>query len=340
MSVLSLQGSAACMKTLQRTVQEISMTKRTPALCFLIVLCLLALVVPITAQAPGDLPINVIYQNSFATDPQWITNNPSLDYWDPGLEMYHFSIEPSNGGYAYVPINNYDKGSFTFEYDVLLNRVDPGATFRIGFSGSEMDPATGPNVLTEFTNAKYGQIMWLHLVTPGNMMVEVNSQNDDTLSSGPAAYSGPTVKYELNKTYHVMVNYDADQKVLSMKVNEKISGDQIWSYYVNTGEALRGMNRIYIGSIGDYGPLDIYASGYIDNVRLTSPGNVTAVPTTATVTEAVPVPTGTITPKTTATVPTPYPVTSPTQSPLSVIPVMAALGIAGVCCGRLLQKKD
>ena len=36
-----------------------------------------------------------------------------------------------------------------------------------GLSGTEMDPSKGPSVLSVFTNAKYGQIMWLHLVTPG-----------------------------------------------------------------------------------------------------------------------------------------------------------------------------
>ena len=131
--------------------------------------------------------------------------------------------------------------------------------------------AKGPIVLTQFTNAKFGQIMWLHLVTPGNKMVEVNSQKGDTLSSGPNAYDGPTVKYELNKTYHVTVNYEAENKLLSMKVNEKTSGKDIWSYYVNTGEELHGMNRIYLGSKGDYGMMGRYAQGYIDNVRLTVP---------------------------------------------------------------------
>jgi hypothetical protein len=330
-------------KSLKYITGCISMTPRTSAIYLLIVVCLMALVVPITAQAPGDQPVNVIYQTSFATDPQWITNNPSLDYWDPGLEMFHFSIEPSNGGYAYTPIYNYDKGSFTLEYDIILTSIDPGATFRLGFSGPEMDPATGPNVLTEFTNAKYGQILWLHLVTPGNKMVEVNSQYDDTISSGPTAYAGPTVNFALNKTYHVVVDYDADQEILTMTVNEKLSGNQIWSYYVNTGEDLYGMNRIYLGSIGDYGPLGIYATGYLDNVRLTAPVNVTAAPTGAVPASSpatTPFPTRTLIPKQTATLPTPYPSASPTESSLSVVPVMAAVGIASVCCGRLLRKKD
>jgi hypothetical protein len=318
-----------------------SMTSGTSALCILIIACLLALVVPVTAQTSGDSPVNVLYQNSFATDPHWTTNNPSSDYWNPNTEMYHFAIEPSTGAYAYTKIDKYDEGPFTFEYDVILNSVSEGATFRMGFSGADMDPSKGPMVLTEFTNAKFGQIMWLHLVTPGNKMMEVNSQKGDSLSSGPTAYDGPTVKYEINKTYHVTVDYNADQKMLTMKVNEKTSGKQIWSYYLNTVEDLRGMNRIYLGSIGDYGATSIYAKGYIDNVRLTSPGTVTATSAvTAAATAVTGVPTKTQAQKPTATVPTSYPTSAPTQSPLSVIPVMAALGIAGVCCGHLLQKKD
>ena len=317
------------------------MKSRTLALYLLAITCLLALVSPFPVQAAGDASVHVLYQNSFATDPHWTTNNPSSDYWDPGLEMYHFAIEPSTGAYAYTIIDNYDKGPFTLEYDVILTSVDEGATFRLGFSGSEMDPGKGPNILTEFTNAKFGQIVWLHLVTPGNKMVEVNSQSGDTLSSGPAAYDGPTKKYELNRTYHVTVNYN-DQKILSMKVNEKMSGNELWGYFVNTGEDLHGMNRIYLGSIGDYGMMNIYAKGYIDNIRLTVPATVATNPAmnvTASGTYQVPVTTPASRP--TATVPTPYPATTTTpESPLSGITSVAALGVTGVCYGLFLKRRN
>jgi len=125
---------------------------------------------PIQAQSSDDQ--TTIYQTSFASDPHWVTNNPSTNYWDPNMGMYSFSIEPSTGGYSYIPVA-FDSGSFTLEYDVILTRIDEGATFRMGLSGAEMDPSKGPNVLSEFTNAKYGQIMWLHMVTPGNKLVEM-----------------------------------------------------------------------------------------------------------------------------------------------------------------------
>jgi hypothetical protein len=300
----------------------------------ILALCLLALMPAVLAEE--EQSSTVIYQTTFSMDPRWTTNNPSTDYWDSSLGMYHFSIEPSTGSYAYIPVE-YDRGPFKLEYDLVLNRIDDGATFRLGFSGAEMDASKGPNVLTLFTNAKFGQIMWLHLVTPGNKMVEVNSQKGDTLSSGPSAYDGPTVKYEVNKTYHVTVNYDAENKLMSMKVNEKTSGKDIWSYYVNTGEDLHGMNRIYLGSKGDYGMMGIYAQGFIDNVRLTAPAVVTQAPTAA-VTEMETAATTRPTAKATTvkpagTAPAAVPSETP-QSPVSGILAIAALCIAisGIAC--------
>ncbi|MDD1694301.1 MAG: hypothetical protein LUQ71_06210, partial [Methanoregula sp.] len=219
---------------------------------------------------------------------------------------------------------------------------DEGTTFRLGFSGPEMDPNTGPNVLTQFTNAKYGQIMWLHLVTPGNKMVEVNSEHGDTQASGDSAYNGQTVKYSLNQTYHVTVDYTKGQQIVSMKVYEKTSGKEIWGYYVNTVEDLNGMNRIYLGSIGDYGVMNRYAKGYIDNVRLTIPATVTATPTPTITVAGTAVPTAATTkatPKSTTTVPTSLPATTP-ESPLSGITAITALGITGLCSGLFLKKRN
>lgn len=318
------------------------MKSRTFALYLLAAACLLACAAPVMAGT-ADQPTTVLYQTSFSTDPKWTTNNPSMDYWDPGLQMYHFGIEPSTGAYAYVPIDGYEGGPFTFEYDVIINRIDEGATFRMGFSGADMNPEKGPNVLTVFTNAKFGQIMWLRLVTPGNKLSMVNSKSGDTLSSGADAYDGPTANYELNKTYHVTVTYNTNDNIVSMKVNEKTSGKEIWGYFLKAGDDLHGMNRIYLGSIGDYGMMSIYAKGYIDNVRLTVPTIVAATETTApaatqaAVTSATP--TRKIT-KSTATIPpTPGGETTP-ESPLPATTTVLALGAAAAACGVFIRRKD
>ena len=233
---------------------------------------------------------------------------------------------------------DYERGSFTLDYDLFLTQVDEGATFRFGLSGTEMDPSKAPNVLSMFDNGKYGRIMWLHVVTPGSKLLEVNSQHAAN-EMGPTAYNGPTVKYELNKTYHVTVKYEDDRKIVTMSVSEKVTGKNIWSYYINTNENLNGMNRLYVGSKGDYGMMNIYALGYIDNVRLTTPAAVTPTPTEITQGTTVPTyPTKIPTTKQTVTVPTPYP-TSTQKSPSAGILAIGAIGIVAVMYGVLTRMK-
>lgn len=311
------------------------MKNRKNFICLTIALCIIAIITPL--QAADDNTVNVLYQTSFSSDPHWITNNPSTNYWDPNMGMYHFSIEPSTGSYVYTD-SNYERGSFNFDYDLIITQLDAGATFRFGISGNEMDPSKGSNVLTQFTNAKFGRIMWLHLVTPGNKIMEMNSQSGDTLSSGPSAYSGPTVKYEINKTYHVTINYDDDHKILSMRVNEKLTGKEIWGYFINTGESLHGMNRIFLGSRGDYGAMNVYALGYVDNVRLTTPAAITPTPTEPATTASTAA-TKSPTPKQTSTIPTPYPTDTPKSSVPGILAI-AALSIIGVWSGLGRIKKN
>jgi hypothetical protein len=300
------------------------------------VACLLALI-PALQALSDDNAVNVIYQTSFSSDPRWVTNNPSTNYWDPNKEMYHFSVEPSTGGYAYTPID-YERGSFTLDYDLFLSHVDEGATFRFGLSGTEMDPSKAPNVLSMFDNGKYGQIMWLHVVTPGSKLLEINSQHAAN-EMGPTPYNGPTVKYELNKTYHVTIKNEDDRKIVTMSVSEKVTGKNIWSYYISTNENLNGMNRLYVGSKGDYGMMNTYALGYIDNVRLTTPAAITPAPTEITSgTTVTTYPTRIPTTKQTVTVPTPYP-TSTQKSPSAGILAIGAIGIVAVMYGVLTRMK-
>jgi len=307
-------------------------------LTLIIAACCLLIVQPILAESSDEQ--TTIYQTSFASDPGWKTNNPSTNYWDPTMGMYHFSIEPSTGSYSYIPVV-FDSGSFTLEYDVMLNRIDEGATFRMGLSAAEMDPSKGPNVIAMFTNAKYGKIMWLHVVTTGNKLVEINSQHE-AAEMGTDAYKGPTAKYEVNKTYHVTINYEDNTKILTMKVRELQSGIDIWSYFIQGNENMRDLNRIYLGSKGDYGQMNIYAQGYIDNVRLKVPSAMpgvseTPADTTPISTPAPVTPTKKPTPK--VTVPTPYPTQTP-QSPSSGILPVVAVGICGALCYFGVMKKN
>ena len=95
-----------------------------------------------------------------------------------------------------------------------------------------------------------------------------------------------------------------------------------------------GWTGFTFGSIGDYGQMYIFAEGYIDSVRLTTPSTVTPVPTFAATLTQTPAPgsalTKVTTHKPTLTVPTPYPTATP-QSPLPGVLAIAALGIAALC---------
>ena len=310
------------------------MSLRTLCLTLLVVVCLLILVLPVQAESDGRSSVNVIYQTTFSSDPHWTTNSPSSDYWDPSTGRYHFSLEPSTGNYAYTTIDNLD-GPFTFEYDVILDRVDDDATFRFGLTGAEMDFNKGPNVFSMFTNGKHDMIMWLHLVTTGSKQMEVNSQSDDELTSGSIAYKGPTVRYELNKTYNVIINYEEESKTLTMRVNDKATGREVWAYFLKTVESVRGMNRIYLGSRGDYGPMYVFASGYIDNVRLTQPGPAITPEQTLVVPETT---LTRVTTKKPTVLPTPLPTDTP-ESPTGGIVAVLALGIIGTVVALHSRKK-
>ena len=310
------------------------MSLRTLCLTFLVVACLLILVLPVQAESDGRSSVNVMYQTTFSSDPHWTTNSPRSDYWDPSTGRYHFSIEPSTGNYAYAPIGAMN-GDFTFEYDVIFERVDNDATFRFGLTGAEMDFNKGPNVFSMFSNGKHDRIMWLHLVTTGSKLMQVNSQSDDELTSGSIAYKGPTVMYELNRTYNVVINYHEESRTLTKRVNDKATGREVWAYFLKTVESVRGMNRIYLGSRGDYGPMYVYASGYIDNVRLTQPGPALTPEQTLVTPETTP---PRVTTKKPTVLPTPLPTDTP-ESPAGGILAVLALGIIGTFVALWSRKK-
>jgi hypothetical protein len=304
------------------------MSLRTLCFSLFVVACIFFVVIPVQADSDGSTSPKVIYQTTFSSDPRWTTNSPSSDYWDPSTGRYHFSIEPSTGNYAYTTINNME-GDFTFEYDVVLDRVNDGAAFRFGVTGAEMDFNKGPNVITMFSNGKHENIMSLHVVTTGSKQMEVNSQSDDELTSGTIAYKGPTIRYELNKTYHVTVNYDEVSTTITMRVSDKATGKEIWAYFIKTVERIRGMNHLYLGSRGDYGNMNIYARGYIDNVRLTQPGPAITAGQTL-VSPTVETTTPLVTTKKTLVIPTHIPTTDTPQSPSGALVAVFALGIIGI----------
>ena len=260
----------------------------------------------------------VIYETNFSANPSWQTNNPTRYYWDPQKQQYHYLIQPGTGSYAYVPLD-YNDESFVLEYDVTPVRSDKDVTFRFGMGSSEMDVSRGTNILSEFSNKKYGKLFWLQVITQSNNLAEVSSAHD--------SYGGPTINYVDNETYHVTIRYNKELKNADIKVSYKSNQTVVWGYYVNFAQELATLNRLMISSVGEYGNTEAVAEGYIDNVELYSTRTIVITPTPTPV-PTMPVTTATTVPPT--TVPT-------TKSPAGMMPVIAAIAITGMCV--LLAKK-
>jgi hypothetical protein len=125
-----------------------------------------------------------------------------------------------------------------------------------------------------------------------------------------------------------------------MRVSDKTTGKEIWSYFLKTVESVHGMNHLYFGSRGDYGGMYAYARGYIDNVRLSQPGPaLTPEPTFGSQTEETTVPS--VTTKKPVVLPTRMPTDMETtpQSPSGALPAVLALSIIGTCCVFRGRKK-
>jgi hypothetical protein len=203
--------------------------------------------------------------------------------------------------------------------------MDEGAAFRMGLSDPHMDVNKGPIAVTMFNTGKYGNLMTLRVVSPGNFLQEVNSQgatigSDDT-------YMGNVIRFNLNKTYHVNLIYNDNTRIMTMKVSDSSIGREIWGYFVKVGESMTGLDRVYIGSVGDYGQSNVYAVGYIDNVVITSGLNTVSTPIPTPI-KPTTLPTPIITTRRPTIVktptPTPIPVTTTAKSSIWVgIPLIA-----------------
>jgi hypothetical protein len=260
----------------------------------------------------------IIYQTNFSSNPSWVTNNPTRYYWDAQKQLYHYVVQGGTGGYAYVPVQ-YDNVPFTLEYDWYPIHTDKDTAFWFGLGSEEMDVTRGTNILSEFPNKKYGKIMGLQVISQNNNKLEVTSSHD--------SYGGPTINFDDNQTYHVIIRYNKDLQNADIKVNYIDNQTVLWGYYLNLGQDLHYMDRLFISSIGMYGSIDNSAEGYIGNLSFYTYRDI--VPTTATTT---PTPTTPVITKTTVPVTT---VPTTTKAPLSWVTGIAALTIAGFVGIRL-----
>jgi len=291
----------------------------TKAILSVAVIMLCLSLVPAMADTPAPAQEKVIiYQTDFATNPNWQTNSPSRYYWDSELQMYHYLVQGGTGSYAFVPVV-YDNGPFTLEYDWYPLQTDKDTSFQFGMGSQEMDITQGTNVLSIFANKKYGKIMSLQVISSSNNKLETNSAHE--------SYGGPTINFDDNQSYHVVVRYSKELQNADIKVSYRNNQSTLWTSYLNLGTELHTMNRLFISSVGFYGNMSGYSEGYIDNVTLYRLQDATPVPTTV-----PPTPVATTLP------PTPRPTTVVPTTTKAPMPWELAL-IAGTIAGLVIIGK-
>jgi hypothetical protein len=302
------------------------MKKKLSAIVLTVTLTLILLAIPVfaaeSAPAPEAREKVIIYQSDFSSNPFWQTNNPTRYYWDAQKQKYHYFVQGGTGGYSYIPVK-YDNGPFTLEYDWYPVETDTDTAFRFGLGSPEMDVTRGTNILSVFPNKKYGKLMGLQVITQSNNKVEVNSAHD--------SYGGPTVNFADTQSYHVVVRFNDALRNCDIKVSYKDNQTTVWGYYVNLGQDLYFMNRLYISSVGEYGSLDNAAEGYIGNLTFYTYKDITPTPATPIPTVTTPVIPPTTAPATTA----PTPTTAPVALGTLVISITAAVFL---CAG--MRKKS
>ncbi len=284
------------------------MQKRATVCFFLGILSVLFLLQP---AAAADVKVT-LYETDFSTDPGWITNNPSYYYWDVQKEAYHFQTEGGTNGYGFIPVE-YQRGSFTLEYDLLITSIRKNGAVRFGMTSTDMDISKGVNVLGIFDYEQYGRLMAIRVIDQNNHLHEKTSHYDSYCGDQPNC---KTKQFSENTTYRVVVRYNEELTQADIKVTNKDTGELLWGYFVPIGDELYFLNRLAITTKGDYA-IGNTAEGYLDNILLTV--YVPVTPTTVVTTPPTTIPT---------TLPTTVPTPTPTESPASPATLGAALAAA------------
>jgi hypothetical protein len=223
-----------------------------------IVLALLILISGVGLARSAETS-TTIYSTDFSSNPDWVTNNPYTNHWDEELGMYHYALRDSTDTYVgkYVP---YRGESFELEYDLLPVRTDFQSSFRLGLSNRDMYINQGTTIFSEFENGPYGKIMWLRVIDQSNQRREV--------SSYAQSYGGPSVRFSDGIPYHVILDYNREQKTAGIAISFLSNSSSLWGYTLSSISNLGGMNYISLSTKGDYENPNAVADGYIDNVSM------------------------------------------------------------------------
>jgi len=283
----------------------------------------LLILAPAAILATSAETTTIVYSTDFSSDPGWVTNNPYTNHWDETSGMFHYYLRDSTNTFVYKKVP-YAGESFRLEYDLFPLETAFQASFRLGLGNRDMYINQGTTILSEFENGPYGNITWLRVIDQSNQRREISSYGQ--------SYGGPSVRFSDGIPYHVVIEYDRDQRTAHIAISFLDNGTLAWGYTLSGITNLGPMDRIYLSTIGDFENPSAAAEGDIDNVamRIIYPTQETETPeATSSMTTVTGGVTRTVTPYTpgTRTIP---------MTPPKGTPGPALLAIPALALGALL----
>jgi hypothetical protein len=270
----------------------------------------------------------VLYSTDFSSDPGWVTNNPYTNHWDGVKGTFHYSLRDATNTFVYKKIP-YAGESFRLEYDLSPQETDFQASYRFGLGNREMYINQGTTIFSEFENGPYGKIMWLRVIDQSNQRREVSSYSQ--------SYGGPSVRFTDGIPYHVVVDYNREQKTAGITVSFLSNGSILWGYTLASITNLAPMDRLYLSTIGDFENPSAVAEGDIDNLMMRAllPSTTPETPAATSATPPVTMVTGGETGTTPGTRTTPLTTAVPATTTKST-PLLSLLAIAATAAGAFL----
>jgi hypothetical protein len=152
-----------------------------------------------------------VYQNDFASDPGWVTDNPQDYYWDSNMQAYFARVR--NDSPAYHP-NRYfytllpdGLASFNLSWDAKVTRDEWSSCVNFGVSDSNLkgiNGGIGQNICVNFGQSDVGR--WFAIDASG--------------ASGEAHAEGPYNAWSVNTWYTCDLVYNAHTSTARLTLEE------------------------------------------------------------------------------------------------------------------------
>jgi hypothetical protein len=207
---------------------------------------------PVTALAQTWAPV---YQSDFSTDPNWITNDGSLNYWNSSGQAYHVSSYDTGNQYAYVNVSLTPGFSYRLQFDAYITRTDWAGDVRFGLGDPDMNVSAPATLLVGYWDQDFG----------GQVVGQFYTDSDGGSFHSGGSYVG---QFALNTWYHNDFVLSRSANTLTLTVTRVSDGALIGTQTRTGVGGFNNLDRLYMSSIGDTYAPGATGEGLLDNVAL------------------------------------------------------------------------